>query len=100
VDRHQTARQARPLYDRELPKGPRSDHQPPGAGAAGAIDARHIHLWENILALPIIGTLDSARAQNVMESLLEEIVAARAQFAIIDITGVPTVAVGTHQFGG
>jgi len=50
-----------------------------------------IHMWENILALPIIGTLDSARAQIVMESLLEEIVAARAQFAIIDITGVPTV---------
>jgi rsbT co-antagonist protein RsbR len=43
------------------------------------------------LALPLIGTLDSARAQVVMESLLTEIVSARAQFAIIDITGVPTV---------
>ena len=50
-----------------------------------------IHLWENILALPIIGTLDSARAQIVMDTLLTEIVAARAQFAIIDISGVPTV---------
>jgi rsbT co-antagonist protein RsbR len=50
-----------------------------------------IHLWDSILALPLIGTLDSARAQVVMEALLTEIVAARAQFAIIDITGVPTV---------
>jgi rsbT co-antagonist protein RsbR len=50
-----------------------------------------IRLWDSILALPVIGTLDSARAQNVMDGLLEEIVATRAQFAIIDITGVPTV---------
>jgi rsbT co-antagonist protein RsbR len=50
-----------------------------------------VHLWDSILALPLIGTLDSARAQIVMENLLTEIVAARAQFAIIDITGVPTV---------
>jgi rsbT co-antagonist protein RsbR len=50
-----------------------------------------IHLWDSILALPLIGTLDSERAQVVMESLLTEIVAARAQFAIIDIIGVPTV---------
>jgi len=50
-----------------------------------------IHLWDSILALPLIGTLDSARAQVVMETLLTEIVAARAQFAIIDITAVPTV---------
>jgi rsbT co-antagonist protein RsbR len=50
-----------------------------------------IHLWDSILALPFIGTLDSARAQVVMETLLTEIVAARAQFAIIDITAVPTV---------
>jgi rsbT co-antagonist protein RsbR len=50
-----------------------------------------IHLWDGILALPLIGTLDSARAQTVMDGLLEAIVATRAQFAIIDITGVPTV---------
>ena len=50
-----------------------------------------IRLWDSILALPVIGTLDSARAQNVMDGLLEEIVATRAQVAIIDITGVPTV---------
>lgn len=50
-----------------------------------------VRLWENVLALPLIGTLDSARTQIVMESLLEEIVATGAGIAIIDITGVPTV---------
>jgi rsbT co-antagonist protein RsbR len=50
-----------------------------------------VPLWEGILALPLIGTLDSARSQTVMESLLEEIVTTRAEIAIIDITGVPTV---------
>jgi rsbT co-antagonist protein RsbR len=48
-------------------------------------------LAEGILALPLIGTLDSARTQIVMETLLEEIVSASAEIAIIDITGVPTV---------
>ena len=50
-----------------------------------------VELWEGILALPLIGTLDSARTQIVMESLLERIVASGAETAIIDITGVPTV---------
>jgi rsbT co-antagonist protein RsbR len=50
-----------------------------------------VRLWENILALPLIGTLDSARAQIVMQSLLDAIVATRSDFAIIDITGVPVV---------
>jgi rsbT co-antagonist protein RsbR len=50
-----------------------------------------VELWEGILALPLIGTLDSARTQIVMENLLEEIVAKGAEIAIIDITGVPTV---------
>ena len=50
-----------------------------------------IKLWEGILALPLIGTLDSDRTQTVMESLLEQIVASGAEIAIIDITGVPTV---------
>jgi rsbT co-antagonist protein RsbR len=43
------------------------------------------------LALPIIGTLDSARTQVVMEELLQTVVATNSKFAIIDITGVPTV---------
>jgi rsbT co-antagonist protein RsbR len=50
-----------------------------------------VKLWEGILALPMIGTLDSARAQTVMESLLQRIVETGSQIAIIDITGVPTV---------
>jgi rsbT co-antagonist protein RsbR len=50
-----------------------------------------VKLWEGILALPIIGTLDSARTQVVMESLLQTIVQTNSKFAIIDITGVPTV---------
>ncbi len=50
-----------------------------------------VELWEGILALPLIGTLDSARTQVVMESLLEKIVETGAGIAIIDITGVPTV---------
>ncbi|HET6934906.1 MAG TPA: STAS domain-containing protein [Candidatus Angelobacter sp.] len=50
-----------------------------------------VKLWEGILALPIIGTLDSARTQVVMESLLQTVVQTNSRFAIIDITGVPTV---------
>jgi rsbT co-antagonist protein RsbR len=50
-----------------------------------------VKLWENILALPLIGTLDSERTQVVMESLLQKIVETGALIAIIDITGVPTV---------
>lgn len=50
-----------------------------------------VKLWDGILALPMVGTLDSARTQVVMESLLNQIVATGAQIAILDITGVPTV---------
>jgi rsbT co-antagonist protein RsbR len=50
-----------------------------------------VQLWEGVLALPLIGTLDSGRTQVVMESLLERIVETGASIAIIDITGVPTV---------
>lgn len=50
-----------------------------------------VRLWDGILALPLIGTLDSARTQIVMESLLQTIVTTGAEIAIIDITGVPTV---------
>ncbi len=50
-----------------------------------------VALWDGILALPLIGTLDSARTQVVMESLLERIVETSAEIAIIDITGVPMV---------
>ncbi|MGV3640445.1 MAG: STAS domain-containing protein [Adhaeribacter sp.] len=50
-----------------------------------------IRVWDGILALPIIGTLDSARTQVVMENLLEQIVATGSRIAILDISGVPTV---------
>jgi rsbT co-antagonist protein RsbR len=50
-----------------------------------------VKLWDGVLALPIIGTLDSARTQVVMESLLNAIVQTNSRVAIIDITGVPTV---------
>ncbi|MBN1238539.1 MAG: STAS domain-containing protein [Gammaproteobacteria bacterium] len=50
-----------------------------------------IRLWDGILAVPLIGTLDSARTQVVMESLLSQIVTTGASIAVIDITGVPTV---------
>lgn len=50
-----------------------------------------VKLWEGVLALPLIGTLDSARTQVVMESLLQRIVETGSDVAIIDITGVPTV---------
>jgi rsbT co-antagonist protein RsbR len=50
-----------------------------------------VELWDGILALPLIGTLDSARTQVVMENLLERIVETSAKIAIIEITGVPTV---------
>ena len=50
-----------------------------------------VELWHQVLALPLIGTLDSSRTQVVMQNLLEAIVSKGASIAIIDITGVPTV---------
>jgi rsbT co-antagonist protein RsbR len=50
-----------------------------------------VELWDDVLALPLVGTLDSQRTQIVMESLLQKIVQTSASIAIIDITGVPTV---------
>lgn len=50
-----------------------------------------IKLWDGVLAVPMIGTLDSSRTQIVMETLLQRIVETGSQLAIIDITGVPTV---------
>jgi rsbT co-antagonist protein RsbR len=56
-----------------------------------------VKLWDGVLALPIIGTLDSERTQVVMENLLQRIVDDGAAIAIIDITGVPTVDTLTAQ---
>jgi rsbT co-antagonist protein RsbR len=56
-----------------------------------------VKLWDGILAVPLIGTLDSARTQTVMENLLQRIVETGCETAIIDITGVPTVDTVTAQ---
>jgi len=56
-----------------------------------------VKLWDGVLALPIIGTLDSSRTQTIMENLLEKIVQTGSELAIIDITGVPTVDTLTAQ---
>jgi rsbT co-antagonist protein RsbR len=56
-----------------------------------------VELWDGILALPLIGTLDSRRTQTVMETLLQRIVDTGSEIAIIDITGVPTVDTLTAQ---
>ncbi|HEY9734325.1 MAG TPA: STAS domain-containing protein [Drouetiella sp.] len=56
-----------------------------------------IKLWEGVVAVPLIGTLDSARTQIVMESLLQAIVETSSRIAILDITGVPTVDTQTAQ---
>jgi rsbT co-antagonist protein RsbR len=50
-----------------------------------------VRLWDGIIAVPLVGTLDSARTQLVMERLLDTLVATGANHAVIDITGVPTV---------
>src|SRR5215470_16588608 len=50
-----------------------------------------VKLWDGVLALPLIGTLDSERTQVVMENLLQSLIDHDAEIAIIDITGVPTV---------
>lgn len=57
-------------------------------------------IWEGVLAVPLVGTLDSARTQVVMESLLEMLVSTGSSYAIIDITGVPAVdtQVAQHLF--
>lgn len=56
-----------------------------------------IKIWEGILAVPLIGTLDSSRTQIVMEALLQAIVETGAKITILDITGVPTVDTQTAQ---
>lgn len=57
----------------------------------GELSTPVVKIWEGILALPLIGTLDSKRTMTVMEKLLEKIVSTGAVVAILDITGVPTV---------
>jgi rsbT co-antagonist protein RsbR len=56
-----------------------------------------IQIWEGVVATPIIGTLDSQRAQQFMEHLLEKIVETKSPIALIDITGVPQIDTATAQ---
>jgi rsbT co-antagonist protein RsbR len=56
-----------------------------------------IRIWEGVLAIPLIGTLDSSRTQMIMENLLQTIVETNSKIAILDITGVPTVDTQTAQ---
>ena len=79
------------LHFRNLPEEPRRSHPAPAARNHRTVDAGREDCGNGILALPIIGTLDSARTQVVMENLLQHIVDDGAEIAIIDITGVPTV---------
>jgi rsbT co-antagonist protein RsbR len=60
-----------------------------------------IQVWERILALPIVGPVDTARAQDMTEALLERIVATGSEIVLLDITGVPVVdtAVARHLLG-
>jgi rsbT co-antagonist protein RsbR len=57
-----------------------------------------IQVWEGILAVPLVGTLDTARAQQMNETLLERIIETGSEIVIVDITGVPIVdtAVAKH----
>lgn len=57
-----------------------------------------LQVWEGVLALPIIGSLDTARSQKITESLLQKIVATGSEIVLIDITGVPAIdtAVAKH----
>ena len=65
-------------------------HCPPAARAPGTLHAGG-PTWDGVLAVPLIGTLDSAWTQMVMENLLQRIVETRSAIAIVDITGVPLV---------
>ena len=82
---------ARALHHRMLRSGPAKRSSAASSRNCSSCRRRSCKLWDGILALPLIGTLDSARTQIVMENLLQRIVDTGAEIAIIDITGVPTV---------
>jgi rsbT co-antagonist protein RsbR len=60
-----------------------------------ALSTPIIQVWDNVLTLPMVGVLDSARAAEVMHNLLSEVVRTRARFAIIDLTGVDAIDTAT-----
>ena len=77
------------LRDVLLPRVSRSS--PTSPTAMLELSTPVVRLWDGIIAVPLVGTLDSARTQLVMEKLLDTLVATGADHAVIDITGVPTV---------
>jgi rsbT co-antagonist protein RsbR len=79
------------LYTAEIYQQNRDDIIKRQANELLELSTPVVELWDKILALPLIGTLDSERTQTVMENLLNHIVKSGAEIAIIDITGVPTV---------
>jgi rsbT co-antagonist protein RsbR len=79
------------LYTTEVYQQSRDDFIKRQAQELLELSTPVVQLWDKILALPLIGTLDSERTQTVMENLLNTIVSSGAEIAIIDITGVPTV---------
>ena len=85
------------LYTTEVFMKSREDIIGRQADEMFALSSPVVELWQGILCLPIIGTLDSKRTQLVMETLLERIAQTQAEIAIIDITGVPTVDTQTAQ---
>ncbi len=62
-----------------------------------AIATPVVQIWEGVVAVPLIGTLDSQRTQQVMENLLQRIVDTRSSVALVDITGVPGVDTQTAR---
>ena len=80
------ARQARPFHHRGLPGDP-EDVISRQKDELLELSTPVVELWDDVLAVPLVGTLDSARTQIVMETLLEKIVSTGASIAIIDITG-------------
>jgi rsbT co-antagonist protein RsbR len=77
-------------YLRDVRQRPRRGHR--GAvGATARAWRRGGEAWDGVVAVPLVGTLDSARSQVVMERLLQTLVDTGSQFAILDITGVPAV---------
>ena len=88
---HRTDRRPGPVHHRE-PTSPRARRSSVRQQEEMLeLSTPVVKLWDGILALPLIGTLDSNRAQVVMESLLQKVVETGSEVAIIDITGVPTV---------
>jgi rsbT co-antagonist protein RsbR len=79
------------LYTTEIYQQSRNDMIRRQAQELLELSTPVVELWDKIVALPLIGTLDSERTQTVMENLLDHIVKSGAEIAIIDITGVPTV---------